>query len=147
MRLLEGIGTIVFGLWMMSQGTEPGASIMILLGLPVVLFGVAQTITGFGKWLKEEAPDVSELAREQSAKDHDLVSVVEDALFSADSVERESLVREQEMHVGAGQSVQEQRSRRTACPGCGAKYNWIDRVAQPTMCSKCWKENRGRSIR
>jgi len=147
MRLLEGIGTIVFGLWLMSEGTEPGASIMILLGLPVVVFGVVQTIIGFGKWLKEEAPDVSELAREQSAKDHDLVSVVEDALFSADSVERESLVREQEMHVTAGQSVQEQRSRRSACCECGAKYNWIDRIAQPTMCSKCWKETRSGSIR
>ena len=147
MRLLEGIGTIVFGLWVVSQGTEPGASIMILLGLPVVLFGVVQTVIGFGKWLKEEAPDVSELAREQSAKDHDLVSVVEDALSSADSVKRESLVREQEIHVRAGPSVQEQRSRRSACPECGAKYNWIDRVAQPTMCSKCWKENRGGSIR
>ena len=37
MLLLESIGTIVFGLWVMSRGTGAGDSIMLVLGLPIEL--------------------------------------------------------------------------------------------------------------
>jgi len=139
MLLLEGIGTIVFGLWVMSQGTGPGDSIMIVLGLPVVLFGVVLTIIGFAKSMKEKTPDVSELGSERSSKDRDLFPNIEDPLPYAESVEPQSLVREQ--------NVQGQQSKRNICPECGAKYGLIDLIAQPAMCSKCWKKSKSGSIR
>ena len=53
MLLFEGIGTILFGLWVMSRGTGPGDSIMIVLGLPVVLSGLELTFIGFARPMKE----------------------------------------------------------------------------------------------
>ena len=52
----------------MSHGAGPGESIMIVLGLPVVLFGVMPTIIGFTKFPEEKKPDVPELGLEQSPK-------------------------------------------------------------------------------
>ena len=68
MLLLEGLGTIVFGLWLMSHGTGPVESIMIALGLAVVLSGVMLIIIGFTKFRKEKTPDVPELGLEQSPR-------------------------------------------------------------------------------
>jgi hypothetical protein len=107
MLLLEGIGTIVFGLWIMSRGTGAGESIMIVLGLPVVLFGVMLTIIGFSKSMKEKTPEVFELDLERSPKDRDLFPNIEDPLFFAESVEPQSLVREQKVRVRPEQKVQE----------------------------------------
>jgi uncharacterized membrane protein YhaH (DUF805 family) len=45
------------------------------------------------------------------------------------------------------QKVQEQHSKRGICPECGVKYGLIDLMAQPTMCSKCWKKSKSDSIR
>lgn len=51
--LINGIGAIVFGLWLMSQGTGPGESIMIVLGLPVLLVGIVLTIIGLIRLMKK----------------------------------------------------------------------------------------------
>lgn len=147
MLFLEGLGTIVFGLWVMSHGTGPGESIMIVLGLPVVLFGVVLTIIGFAKSLNKKATDVSGLDLEQSPKEGDRVAAIEDALSFGDSVERESLAQEQKVRVRPEQKVEEQQSQRNMCRECGAKYGLIDLIGQPTMCSKCWKKSKGSSIR
>lgn len=53
--LINGIGAIVFGLWLMSQGTGPGDSIMVVLGLPVLLVGVVLTIIGIIQLIKKAA--------------------------------------------------------------------------------------------
>jgi uncharacterized membrane protein YhaH (DUF805 family) len=42
---------------------------------------------------------------------------------------------------------QKQHSKREICPECGAKYGLIDLMAQPTMCSKCWKKSKSDPIR
>jgi hypothetical protein len=47
--LMEGIGAIVVAVWMIKQGMGPGESIMIVFGLPVLLFGVVLTIIGAAK--------------------------------------------------------------------------------------------------
>lgn len=132
MLLLEGIGTIVFGLWVMSQGTEAGASILIIIGLPIVLFGVVLTFIGFARAMKEETPVGSEPG---------------DDVSFADSIERKSLAREQDTSVRTGPAGQQQRSRRKSCPECGTNYGLIDLLGQPTMCSKCWKKRTGGSAR
>lgn len=147
MLLLEGIGTIVFGLWIMSQGTEPGASIMIILGLPVVLFGVVVTIAGFARSLRETAPGASEAGREQSPEKRGHVPPIEKDLALADSAERERHTRKQGVHIRPEQERQDQTSRKKACPECGADYGLIDLLAQPTMCSQCWNKGKGSSVR
>ena len=147
MLLLEGIGVIVFGLWVMSQGTGPGESIMIVLGLPIVLFGIVLTGIGFAKSTKEKEPGVSGLGLEESLKKRDPVPANQDALSGAGSVERESLAGERKVRVQPERAVQEQKSRKKACPECGAKYGLIDLVGQPTMCSKCWKKTKSSSVR
>ena len=147
MLLLEGIGTIVFGLWVVSQGTEPGASIMIIIGLPIVLFGIVLTFIGFARAMKEETPDGSEPGPGQSKEKHGRFPAIEDDVSFADAVERESLAREQDVSVRTGPAVHERRSRRKSCPECGENYGLIDLVGQPTMCSKCWKKSTGGSAR
>lgn len=147
MRLLEGIGTIVFGLWVISQGTEPGASIMIVLGLPVVLFGIVQTMIGFAKSMKEKTPDLSEAGLERPPKESGPVPSIENDLSFADSVERGHHARERNVRVRSEQEAQEQRSKKKACPECGAKYGLFDLVTQPTMCSQCWKKSNSSSVR
>lgn len=132
MLLLEGIGTIVFGLWVMSQGTEAGASILIIIGLPIVLFGIVLTFIGFARAMKEETPVGSEPG---------------DDVSFAESVERKSLSREQDMSVRTGHAVHERQSRRRSCPECGTNYGLIDLVGQPTMCSRCWKKSTSGSAR
>ena len=57
---MNGIGAVVFGLWIMSQGTGPGESIMIVLGLPVFLVGVVLTIIGLIKFMKRATRDVDD---------------------------------------------------------------------------------------
>jgi len=147
MLLLEGIGTIVFGLWVVSQGTEPGASILIIIGLPIVLFGVVLTFIGFARAMKEETPDGSEPWPAQSKEKHGHFSAIEDDVSFAESVERESLAREQDVSVRTGPAVHERQSRRNSCPVCGTNYGLIDLVGQPTMCSKCWKKSTSGSAR
>ena len=147
MLLLERLGTIVFGLWLTSHGTGPGESIMIVLGLPVVLFGVMLTFIGFTKFLKEKKPDVPELGLERSSKKRDRFPGFEGTLFFADSVEREGLALEQEERLPTRQKVQERQPRRNTCPECGTKYGLIDSVCQPTICSKCWKKSKSSSVR
>ena len=107
MLLLEGLETIVFGLRLMSHGTGPVESIMIALGLAVVLSGVMLIIIGFTKFRKEKTPDVPELGLEQSPKKRDHFPAIDDALFFADSVERESFAREQRVRVRLEQKVEE----------------------------------------
>jgi hypothetical protein len=141
MLLLEGLATIAFGLWVMSQGTEPGASILIILGLPVLLFGIVQTFIGFARLLKEKAPDALEPGLEQSAKKRDRSPTIDQSLSFASSVDRESPSRQQKVRVRPEQKVREQQARRNRCPECGAKYGIIDLVTQPTMCSECWKKS------
>lgn len=111
MVILEGLGTIVFGLWVMSQGTGAGDSIMIVIGLPVVLFGVALTIIGFARSMKESTDDVSEM----------------------------SVATPPEKREPFEQKGQEQQTKKNACPACGTKYRLIDRVTQPSMCATCWE--------
>lgn len=147
MLLLEGIGTIVFGLWVVSQGTEPGASIMILIGLPIVLFGIVLTFIGFARAMKEETPDGSEPGPGQSQEEHGHFPAIEDDVSFAEPVERESLAREQDTSAQTGHTGQERQSRRNSCPVCGTNYGLIDLVGQPTMCSKCWKKRTGGSAR
>lgn len=132
MLLLEGIGTIVFGLWVMSQGTEAGASILIIIGLPIVLFGIVLTFIGFARAMKEETPVGSEPG---------------DDVSFAESVERKSLAREQDTSARTVHAVHERQSRRRSCPECGTNYGLIDLVGQPTMCSKCWKKSTSGSAR
>lgn len=120
MLLSEGLGAIVFGLWVMSHGTGSGESIMFVLGLPVVLFGIVLTIIGFTKSLKEKTPVVPALGLEQSLKKRDRFPAIEDALIFADSNERESLARKQKVRVRPEQKVDEQQSKRNTCPECGA---------------------------
>jgi hypothetical protein len=146
MLLLEGIGTIVFGLWVISHGIGPGESIMIVLGLPVVLFGVGLTIIGFAKSMKEKTPDVSELGSQQSPTRRDFVRTIENDVSFSNSAERPSLARQQEVRVRPERIVQERQSRKKACPECGAKYGLIDLMGQPTMCSKCWKKTKSSSV-
>lgn len=50
--LIEGIGAILIAAWLIRQGMEPGASIMLILGLPVLLAGVVMTIVGFFKMIR-----------------------------------------------------------------------------------------------
>jgi predicted Zn-ribbon and HTH transcriptional regulator len=114
MLILEGLGAIVFGLWLTSQGTGPGDSIMIVLGLPVVLFGVVLTIIGFAKSIKESTDNVSEMSVAKPPGKHDPFK----------------------------QKDQERQTKKNACPACGTKYRLIDRVTQPSMCAKCWKISR-----
>lgn len=147
MLLLEGIGAIVFGLWVMSHGTGPGESIMIVLGLPVVLFGVVLTIIGYAKSTKETISDVSALGAEQSPTKHDLLRTVEDDPSFSDSAEQQSSAREQEVRVRNEYVLQERQSQKKTCPECGAKYGLIDLMGQPTMCSKCWKKTKSSSVR
>ena len=147
MLLLEGIGTIVFGLWVMSHGTGPGESIMIVLGLPIVLFGIVLTFIGFAKAMKEKTPDVSDSGPRQSQEERGLFPAIEDDLSFADSVEQESLAREQEVSVRTEHRTQERQSKKNSCPECGANYGLIDLVSQPTMCSKCWKKRKSSSVR
>lgn len=71
----------MFGLWLMSHGAGPGESIMIVLGLPVVLFGVMPTIIGFTKFPEKKKPDVPELGLEQSPKKRDRFPAIEGAIF------------------------------------------------------------------
>ena len=120
MLLSEGLGAIVFGLWVMSHGTGSGESIMFVLGLPVVLFGIVLTIIGFTKSLREKTPVVAALGLEQSLKKRDRFPAIEDALIFADSNERESLARKQKVRVRPEQKVDEQQSKRNTCPECGA---------------------------
>jgi len=141
MLFLEGFATIAFGLWLMSQGTEPGASIMIILGLPVLLFGIAQTIIGFARLLKEKAPDALEPGLEQSAKKRDRSPTIEQSSSFASSVDRESPSRQQKVRVRPEHEVRERQARKNRCPECGVKYGIIDLVTQPTMCAKCWKKS------
>lgn len=141
MLFLEGLATIAFGLWVMSHGTEPGASIMIIIGLPVLLFGIARTIIGFARVLQEKAPDALARGLEQSAKKRDRSPASEQSSSFASSVDRESPSRQQKVSVRPEQTVREQQARRNRCPECGAKYGIIDLVTQPTMCSRCWKRN------
>jgi len=141
MLLLEGLATIAFGLWVMSHGTESGASIMIILGLPVLLFGVAQTIIGFARLLKEKAPDALEPGLAQSAKRRDRSRAIEQSSSFARSVDREGSSRQQKVRVRHEQKVRGQQTRRNRCPECGAKYGITDLVTQPIMCSKCWKQS------
>lgn len=147
MLLLEGIGTIVFGLWVMSQGTEAGASILIIIGLPIVLFGIVLTFIGFARAMKEETPVGSEPGPGQAKEKHGRFPAIEDEVSFAESVERKSLAREQDMSVRTGHAVHERQSRRRSCPECGTNYGLIDLVGQPTMCSKCWKKSTGGSAR
>ena len=147
MFLLEGIGTIVFGLWVMSQGTGPGESIMIVLGLPVVLFGVVLSFFGFAKSMKEKTPDVSELGLGESSEKRDHLPAIEDALTFAVSDERESLSLDYKARVPTRQRAQERQSKPNTCPECGTNYGLIDLVGQPTMCSKCWEKSKSSSIR
>ena len=147
MLLLERLGTIVFGLWLTSHGTGPGESIMIVLGLPVVLFGVMPTVIGFTKFPEKKKPDVPELGLERSSKKRDRFPGFEGTLFFADSVERESFAWEQRVRVRPEQKVEEQQPKRNTCPECGAKYGLIDLVGQPTMCPKCWKKSKSSCIR
>ena len=147
MLLLEGIGTIVFGLWVVSQGTEPGASIMIIIGLPIVLFGIVLTFIGFARALKEKTPDGFESGPGQAQEEHGHFTAIDDDLSFADSIERESLVRDQDAHMRTGQTARQPQSKRKSCPECGASYGLIDLIGQPTMCSKCWKKSTSDSAR
>ena len=70
----------MFGLWLVSHGAGPGESIMIVLGLPVVLFGVMPTIIGFTKFPEKKKPDVPELGLEQSPK-NPIVFLVSKGLY------------------------------------------------------------------
>ena len=81
MLLLEGLGTIVFGLWIMSHGTGHGESIMFVFGLPVALFGIVLTIIGFTKSLKEKTPVVPALGLEQSPKKRDRFPTVKEGVL------------------------------------------------------------------
>jgi hypothetical protein len=117
--ILEGLATVMFGLWVMSQSTGPGDSIVIVLGLPVVVVGVVLTIIGLARSMKESADDVSDVSVAAPPEKRDLFE----------------------------HKVQVAQTRKSACPACGAKYRLVDRVTQPSVCQKCWKKGQRGSSR
>jgi multisubunit Na+/H+ antiporter MnhC subunit len=69
--LIEGIAAIMIAVWIIQQGMGPGDSIMIVLGLPVLLFGVVLTIIGLAKSTKKAAPVATHLDRSQQPEKHE----------------------------------------------------------------------------
>ena len=136
MLLLEGIVIVFFGLGLISQGTEPGASILIIIALPVLLFGIVLTIVGIARALKETRPDDTGLDPVRLSEER---SPIEDALAIANSIEQDKLSGMDGEFAIPEQQDRERQSHRIACPGCGAKYGFFERLTQPTMCSACWK--------
>lgn len=143
MTLFEGIAAILFGLSLISQGTEPGGSILIVLALPVVLYGIVQTIVGIARALRENEPDNSKRGPGRSSKEH---GPVEDSPDFAGAIVRKKLPEIEGRHVIPERPIREQHSRNNACPECGASYSLFERLTQPTMCSGCWKNRNTRSM-
>jgi hypothetical protein len=54
--VIGGILIIIGGVWSIAQGdSEPGAGIMIIIGIPIIAFGIAMSLFGILRFLMTQS--------------------------------------------------------------------------------------------